>query len=275
MKTQATAEMVKITPEMAVEYLADRWGEQRTVRTAHVNRLASDMESGRFKISPDAILRVKGKLANGQHRLEAVVKTGKPQTFLVMESNDEELYKVIDAGLKRTASDGLIGIPFAKSLPSIARWVMAYEQQSLFMGARYPSEAAAGSYCQFGFITQSAMIDYCIDHHGILSEAASFVNPLYSQTKLLPLSIGGAIFVLGSKCKKGDRTTTFLQHVYVEGGINAAGDLRNRLIANRGSKARILSGYMFGITIKAFKSFCNGTRPGNLKWSKDESFPTL
>jgi hypothetical protein len=57
MKTNASVEVIKITPEIATEWLADRWGEQRTVRSAHVNRLAADMEAGRFKISPDAILR--------------------------------------------------------------------------------------------------------------------------------------------------------------------------------------------------------------------------
>lgn len=275
MKTQVTAEIKKITPELATEWLADRWGEQRTVRTAHVARLASDMEAGRFKISPDAILRIKNKLANGQHRLEAVVRTGKPQNFLVMESNDEELYKVIDAGLRRTAADGLIGLPFAKSLPSIARWVQAFEKQSLYASARSGSEAASGPGSVNGFITQSEMIDYCHSNQEILSAAASFVNPLYSQTKLLPLSIGGALYVIGETHNKADKTHAFLQQVYVDGGTNAAGDLRNRLIANRGSKSKISAGYIFGISIKALKSFCNGTRPGVLKWAKDEGFPTI
>lgn len=275
MKTNATAEVRKITPEIANEWLEERWGEQRTVRTAHVNRLAADMEAGRFKTSPDAILRIKGKLANGQHRLTAVVQSGKPQQFLVMESNDEELYKVIDAGLRRTVADGLIGIQFAKSIPSIARWVQAYENRNLRQGSRCGSEASVVPGTNY-WPTQSELIDYCLGNQEVLSEAATYVNPLYTQTKLLPLSIGAAIYALAAS-RNGhlEKAKTFLQQVYLDGGSSAAGDLRNRLIANRGSKAKLNAGYLFGITIKAFKSYYNGTRPGVLKWAKDEELPTI
>jgi hypothetical protein len=275
MKTNASVEVIKITPEIATEWLADRWGEQRTVRSAHVNRLAADMEAGRFKISPDAILRIKNKLANGQHRLTAVVQSGKAQSFIVMESNDEELYKVIDDGLRRTVSDGLIGIQYSKSIPAIARWVQSYETKSLRQGARYGSEASVYPGTN-NWPTQCELIDYCLGNHEVLSEAASYVNPLYTQTKLLPLSIGAAIYTLAA-ARNGylEKAKTFLQQVYIGGGNTAAGDLRNRLIANRGSKSRLKAGYVFGITIKAFKSFYNGSRPGVLKWAKDEEFPTI
>lgn len=275
MKTNATAEVRKITPEIATEWLADRWGEQRTVRVAHVGRLAADMEAGRFKISPDAILRIKGKLANGQHRLTAVVQSGKPQSFLVMESNDEELYKVIDAGLRRSVSDGLIGVPFATAIPSIARWVQAYEAKFTAQSAKCGSKAVASAN-ENKYVSQAELIDYCLGNQTILSEAAGFVNPLYSQTKLLPLSIGASIYAL-SAARNGhlEKAKLFLQQVYMEGGNSAAGDLRNRLIANRGSKSKLQAGYVFGITIKAFKSFYQGTRPGVLKWAKDEPMPTL
>jgi len=272
MKTNASAEIIRITPEMAVEWLAERWGEQRTLRNAHVNRLASDMEAGRFRLSPDAILRIGGKIANGQHRLSAVVQSGKSQWFLVMESDDEDLYKVIDAGLRRTVQDGLFGMPYAKAIPSIARWVQAYENKTLKSGSRNGSEATA-----FGklFPTQCEMIDYCKSNQESLTSAACFVNPLYEKTRLLPMSMGGAIYVISDLRGCVEKAKSFLQLVYLEGGNTAAGDLRNRLIANCGGKSKLHHGYVFGITIKAFKSFCTGTRPGVLKWAKDEPFPTI
>lgn len=275
MKINVTTEVRRITPEIAAEWLADRWGEQRSVRHAHVNRLASDMDAGRFKISPDAILRIKNKLANGQHRLSAVVQSGKAQSFLVMESNDEELYKIIDAGLKRSVSDGLIGIQHARFIPAIARWVQSYETRNLTPGARSGSEASVVSGSS-NWPTQCELIDYCVGNQEILCEAAGFVNPLYVQTRLLPHSIGGAVYVLAA-ARNGhlEKAKVFLQQVYLEGGNTAAGDLRNRLIANRGSTSRLKKGYIFGITIKAFKSYSNGTRPGVLKWAKDEGFPSL
>ena len=272
MRSNATAELMKITPEIATEWLEERWGEQRAVRAGHVARLAADMDAGRFRVSPDAILRIKHKLANGQHRLEAVVKSGKPQTFLVMESTDDELYKVLDAGLRRTVSDGLIGVKYSQNIPSIARWVQSYESGSIRQSARTGSSAGKRSENP---LTQCELIDYCIGNQHELSEAAEFVKPLYEQTRLLPFSIGGALYVLASARSDMDKVKQFLQQTYIDGGASAAGDLRNRLIANRGSKARLRAGYVFGITLKAFNSFRNGTRPGCLKWSKDELFPAI
>jgi len=272
MKANVTAEVKKVTPEIASDWLTDRWGEQRSVRVGHVDRLVADMEAGRFKTGPDAILRIKGKLANGQHRLTAIVRSGITQSLLVMESDDDELYKVIDAGLRRTVADGLIGIHFARAIPSIARWVQAYETNTLRQGARSGGEAGAG---RKNFPTQSELIEYCISNQTVLVEAASFVNPLYVQTKLLPLSMGAALYVIASGNRKAERVKLFLQQVYVEGGLSAAGDLRNRLISSRGGKARLNPGYIFGITLKAFRSFCQGTKPGVLKWAKDEGFPSI
>jgi hypothetical protein len=94
---------------------------------------------------------------------------------------------------------------------------------------------------------------------------------------LLPFSIGGALLVIAGTHSKAtfEKAKGFLQGVYVDGGPNSAGDLRNRLIMNRGARAKLHSGYIFGITVKAFKSYCNGTRPGVLKWAKDEPYPQI
>lgn len=45
MKVSTTAEIMKITPEVASEWLLELWGEQRTIRKGHVDKLASDMRA--------------------------------------------------------------------------------------------------------------------------------------------------------------------------------------------------------------------------------------
>lgn len=272
MKTEVKAEILHITPDTAAMWLSDKWPEQRPLKKSHVRRLANDMEKGEFKLSPDAIVKVKGRLANGQHRLEAVIASGQPQPFLVMSCDDEELYKVIDSGMRRTASDGLIELQHSKNLPSIARWVMAYEQQDEVAAARTPADVNSNS---ARYISQSQLIDYCRFNSEILIEAAKFVAPLYKETRLLPISVGAALYVLaGTRNKKG-QIKSFLTKVYVDGGSDAAGDLRNRLISNRGAKTKFTSGFMFGLSIKAFKAFAEGKRPGLLRWSSDEGIVSI
>ena len=270
MNFKVKCELMRITPSTANEWLSDKWGEQRNVRTSHVKRLANDMRNGLFKIGPDAILRIKGKLANGQHRLNAVAESGIAQTFLVMESDDEELFKVIDAGVKRTVGDALIGCTYSASIPAVARWVMAYELQSVSKTAFSGASAVAKKF------TQIEIINYCQDNLEPLTEAMSYCTPLYNNTKLMPLAVAGALYCIAAqKDDYIDKGRDFLQKVYISGGENAAGDLRNRLIGNKGSRSKIPPGYLFGLSLKALKSFCNDTRPATLKWVDGEPLTML
>lgn len=271
----AKIELMKITPEIAAEWLADKWPEQRAVRQNYVKRLASDMSTGRWKLSPDALLRVKGKLANGQHRLAAVIASGKSQTFIAMETNDDEIYKVLDAGLRRTVGDGLPQIAYAKSLPSVARWMLGYENKNIRPHTPGGARAAASKKGAV-YLTQSVVFDYCLTNMPILSEAAAFVSPLYTQTRILPLSMGAALYALSSNLGFQEAGRDFLVKLYVDGGSNSAGDLRNRLIALRGNRSNTMRpGYLFCLALKALKSYRNGTRPGKLLITADEPMPEL
>lgn len=255
----------EVGPSVAQEWLSEKWGDQRNMRSAHVTRLSSDMKSGLFKTGPDAILRIKGKLANGQHRLSAVVDSGTTQTFLVMESDDEELYKVLDAGVKRTVTDALIGCLYASNIPSVARWVMAYQME----GISKTSFSGAGMVNRK--VSQIEVVNYCQENLEVLTEAVGFVLPLYDNTRLLPLAVSGALYVIcANKPEVFEQGRDFLEKLYISGGENAAGDLRNRLISNKGSRAKIPTGYLFGLCLKTLKSYINGTRPGTLKWADSE-----
>jgi hypothetical protein len=269
MKTP-TVEIKEVTPIIAAEWLSEKFDGQRCIRDHHVHKLASDMEAGIFEISPDAILRVKGKLANGQHRLSAVVKSGKKQKFIVMESDDDEIYKIIDCGLKRRPQDGLIGIKHAAKLPSISRWLMAYNNGKIFLTGCGGNDK--GRKIDF---TQAEIINYCRDNESDLVEAASFVAPLYDSTGLLNMSVASCMFIIAKQKNILTEMQQFLTEVYLGGKQSSAGDLRNRLILNKSSRTKLPAGYVFAISVKAFKSFTNGIRSGTLKMGEKESFPRI
>jgi hypothetical protein len=263
------AEIKKITTDIAIDWLSNKWGDQRAIRSGHVARLAKDMRNNDFRVSPDAILRVKGKLANGQHRLTAVVECGKAQSFLVLESNDEELYKVVDCGLRRRVGDALIGTPYSNQIASAARWVRAYDLDVIVR-----SQGGTGN--MLAEVTQTELINYCLENQMVLVEAIQFCHPIYDKTRLMPLSLAGALHVIANQHNKGIQVEDFLREVFIGGGKqSAATDLRNRLTLNKGTVSKMPSGYIFGISLKAFRSFCQGSRPGVLKWIKGEEFPKL
>jgi len=236
--------------------------------------MVDDMLNKKWHVTPDAILLVKNMVANGQHRLDAVAQSGIPEKFIVMRSNDEELYKFVDLGKRRTAADALTGRTYSREMPSVARWVMGYESDQLAAETHGQISAVTQTVLRFT-IPMHELIDYCEKNSAILTEAVKYVHPLYSATKLLPLSIGAAIHALAETRGKATEARDFLRGVYLDGGALSAIDLRNRLIHNRGGKSKLGMGYVFGITIKAFNSFLNGTRPARLKWHKDEALPKL
>lgn len=95
-----------ITPEFSSE-LISRNKRNRSIRPAFVDQLATIIQQGNWiKESCDCIGICKdGFIANGQHRLHAIVKAGIPVEVPIMFDvpNDARLY--IDSGKSRTAVD--------------------------------------------------------------------------------------------------------------------------------------------------------------------------
>jgi len=73
-----------------------------------VKEYVSAMIEGEWLYNGEAIKFDRdGRLVDGQHRLEAVVKANKPIAFLVIRGLDPEVFKTIDTGKKRSAGDVL------------------------------------------------------------------------------------------------------------------------------------------------------------------------
>ena len=264
----ATVSIMTVTPEIAGEWLENKWGEQRSLRERYVDRLASDMNAGLFRLNSDAILRIDKMLANGQHRLSAVVKSGKPQKFLVMETNDTDLYKLLDSGMKRKVSDALT-CEFKTIIPSVARLVIAYDQ-----GTISQTNLNSGGYNS----TQIQIVNFCEENNEELVQAAKVANSLYQATKIIPVSIAAALYFLSERidAHKG-KAESFLKAVFLGDGADgtSANDLRNRMTLQRNSKAKLRTAYVFGLSIKAFKCWIEKKRPGTLKWVEGEPLTTL
>jgi hypothetical protein len=110
-----TCELKTVTPEMALKLLANcPYEHQRKLRPRLVARYARDMQAGNW--NPGSVLElVECKddlyLVNGQHRLHAVVESGKEQCFVMkMErvATPKEVahrYYTIDTGGARSFSE--------------------------------------------------------------------------------------------------------------------------------------------------------------------------
>lgn len=125
--TGPSAELVRITPTMAKEWLAERNTRNRNLRSATVAAYARDMTAGRWQNTAEPIkLSASGVLLDGQHRLAAIARSGVTVTCFVATGLDESAQDVMDSGLKRQAGDALAmdGMKNATRVAAAARVAM-------------------------------------------------------------------------------------------------------------------------------------------------------
>lgn len=98
-------EFERITPAMAQSWLNRNKGN-RKLRDGVVEKYAEDMRQGRWtRCAMPISFYVDGEVADGQHRLWAIVESGVPQEFLVLRDLAREDGLNIDTGLSRTIVD--------------------------------------------------------------------------------------------------------------------------------------------------------------------------
>lgn len=143
-----TVEMVAITPTDAERMLSTgKYDRQRSVRAGWVSYLAGEMTNGSFK--PNTMIEIaettNGEqfVIDGQHRLSAVVASGKTIEFIVLKSevkNEEEaarLYYRIDMNLGRGAADQLKALRIAETYGWTKRQLQKLSPAIALIGANF------------------------------------------------------------------------------------------------------------------------------------------
>jgi hypothetical protein len=122
--TSPTFTVETITPRLAELYLQKNTKNNRKVTKKTVGNYAADMTSGNWKLSPDCIaFDENDHLINGQHRMEAVIVSGKPVKFGVLRRFPQDSMQCFDIGKRRQMHERLTisGIPMTQSECSIVR----------------------------------------------------------------------------------------------------------------------------------------------------------
>lgn len=103
--TSPNAELVHVTPAMASKWLEKNY-DNRDQRKSRIDALATAMQNDQFVVTTDCIgFDITGRLVNGQHRLEAVVKSEKSVWMLVAYNLSSNAFAFTDRGVGRTLSD--------------------------------------------------------------------------------------------------------------------------------------------------------------------------
>lgn len=100
-----TVAIESITPDAAECYLSRNEGN-RYARPMHIERLAKKIREGRWLLSHQAIaFDDQGDLIDGQHRLMAIVKAGRPALLIVIRGLRRQSMTCVDENTRRTVAD--------------------------------------------------------------------------------------------------------------------------------------------------------------------------
>jgi drug/metabolite transporter superfamily protein YnfA len=119
-----------ITPALAAEWLKGNNVNRRLVAN-HVERLASEMLAGEWRVTGDTIKLNGDRLLDGQHRLQAIVRSGVTVQCFVARNVELEAFPVLDTGRIRAGGDVLSahGYRNVYITASVCRLVWMFERK--------------------------------------------------------------------------------------------------------------------------------------------------
>lgn len=139
-----TFRRILVTPQIAEGFLANTPEFQRSLNNNLVNSYADEMKAGRWQETGDTIkIDDEGKLLDGQHRLHAIIASGKQQWMVLAKGIEPEAFSSIDIGRKRTPGDmfSIAGYSQAIGTAAVTRMLVSceYSHRSGVVSIRKPT----------------------------------------------------------------------------------------------------------------------------------------
>ena len=164
-----------ITPIQATEYISHNYDYNRKIAEPKVNDLSTEMNMGRFYLGDSAIcFNEEGALVNGQHRLNALIKSDTTQVFIVARNMPEVSLKIMDIGAKRDTADRvtLSGVPITRREQAVIKNAMTPFNSGImgvqkFNHNRYDSQIA-------NYFTRTKYFFDCCNNERILSSGQKY-----------------------------------------------------------------------------------------------------
>lgn len=259
---------ILITPKIASEYLATQ-EENRNLTGSHITKLRETMERGEWLSNGvPIILDTKGKLIDGQHRLNAIVQFKKAVKMAVVKGVDKQAYKTIDIGKKRYIADLLQrqGEVDCNVLGSVLRLYSCYARKTL-------AHISHGS----TYISPTEGQDL-LDRNPGMRESVHYAGTYRQEIQaLFTPSIGATFhFIFGLKSKK--KRDEYFESLLIGANLgknNPILELRKLLIDKRvrysaGDKPLIIA-----VMIKTWNNKYSDSEQEELTWKRGDKMPTI
>lgn len=256
-----------ITPEDAAKFLERNKGN-RKLSDKNVQFFFEQMKRGDWKVTADPIKFGKdGRLLDGQHRLQALIKHGKPVDMYVAEGLEDEVFAVLDTGKNRSAGDVLSmqGFKNSTSVGAAVRAILLYNQG-------YYSDATRAS--RMGKATNAMVLKFA-ERHPEINEVIEFVSQVNRQFRYISLAPLTMLYWILSK-KNQEQADAFFGK-YATGielsESNPIRLLRERLIRDGQNKTKLTTRDKVALFIYAWNAFMSKKRIQQLTLAKNYQFP--
>lgn len=267
LKPRTRVEMVD--PATAACYLSLN-KNNRPLSQDTVLRYAEMMKRGEWTLVGDAIaIDTNGELRNGQHRLQAVVESGVPCQFLILENADPDSFPAYDCGRRRTASQifAMKEIPNYCSVSSIVNKVLTLR------GGNTGKHNARGQKSN-----QQMLDEYYSDVEGY-RRADRLAASLYTNSRSFGQSaLGAYIYILEHDLHHpAVKVEYFFKSVFsMKSSENPMLEMfRIRLIEDMASQKKMQPLYRFALLVKCWNAYVEGKRLKCLKWLESEEIPSF
>jgi len=265
--------VMEVTPEIAASWLENN-GMNRRISKPHVSKLADVMNRGKWVLNGQSIsFEETGRLLDGQHRLAAVVMSGKTvQMTIALGVSDPEAFKSYDGvALKRGAHQvaDMMGVSNANRVSAIARIICGWDEsktteefskilrQGLTSAA--PDEISEKA-CEIESEAEEA--DSMVSCAAVKRSGsrATVVAMIVIFARIDPVSTASFCYKLKSGLFTSDKDPVFL--------------LRDRLMSSdKTHSGKNWRAYMVALIIKAFNAHRKGKEMGVLRWRTEGSCP--
>lgn len=258
-----------ITPKQAKEYLENANFKNRTLRAAHISRMARDIISGKWIGENGEAIRfdTEGRLVDGQHRLHACILANKSFFTLVVRGVPAESYHTVGVGLAKGVADFLT--PFGEkngyALAATTRLVSMWASGNL-------AKQKDGNLRP----TTSEVLETLVHHPGVRESVA--YAAVHKIRKLLTPSYVGLVHYVATQNHQHAKVSAFFDHL--ESGIglfdkDATYHLRNFLFRQKTEKRKAGQLHVLALVIKAWKYVEADKECRWLGFRDDEEFPEL
>lgn len=256
---QITTQLVYVTAHIAKKWLATRdVTRQRTLKVHHLISVANDISTGLFRLNGQTIIMDwSGRLIDGQHRLESVVKTGVPISVLVVRGVDPDVFSTIDSVTKRSASDTLKAMGYSNTTAMGGACNLVWKYENKFLTAtRVVSQSTVAQVIE-NHPGLKDSVAACLKMSRICSSQSvpSFCHYVFRRIDPVLADEFFRKLITGENLSKGDPVLT----------------LRERINSKGGSGWREMTAFFF----KAWNAARRGQKLSLLRYTETESFPTL